>query len=198
MEVLLLKSENMRQALINSAIHTISEVGIDHATTKLLATNAGLNEVYIYRIFGGKEELFKETFTYIDKAFADAILGFLPIVYDKTFDIKLRFRKLFEKVWQYALDDKEQCSFFIRYYYSRCYTNDMSVERKMIYSKVMRIFETAFPYGTDTWWLFNHILDIIFSSAVKVLRQEIPDDKQTEENIFALLFAALQPHLKKF
>lgn len=191
-----MKSENMRQALIDSAIHTISEVGIDHATTKLLATNAGVNEVYIYRIFGGKEELFKETFTYIDKDFAAAIINFLPIAYDKSLGVEPRFRKLFEAVWHYALKDKEKCSFFIRYYYSRCYTSAMSEERKNIYAAVMKKFDTAFPYGTDTWWFFNHILDVVFSSAVKVLREEIPDNEQTEKNIFALLYAALQPHLK--
>lgn len=191
-----MQPEIIRKALIESAIHTISEVGIDHATTKLLATNANVNEVYIYRIFGGKDELFKETFTYIDRAFADAILSFLPVASDQTLDTKLRFKMLFKKVWQYALEDKEKCSFFIRYYYSRCYTNEMSRERKSIYFKVLKKFDTAFPYGTDTWWLFNHTLDVIFSSAVKVLRQEMPDNQQTEDNIFALLFAALQPHLK--
>lgn len=191
-----MKTEDTRLALINSTIHTISEVGIDHATTKLLATNADVNEVYIYRIFGGKEELFKETFTFIDKDFSAALLKFLPIVYDRRLDIKLRFQKLFEKVWQYALEDKERCSFFIRYYYSRCYTNLISEERKIIYAKVMKKFDTAFPYGTDTWWLFNHILDVIFSSAVKILREEIPDNEQTKEKIFELIYSAMQPHLK--
>ncbi len=60
----------------------------------------------------------------------------------------------------------------------------------------MRKFDAAFPYGTDTWWLFNCILDVIFSSAVKVLRDEISDNKKTAENIFELLYSALQPHLK--
>ena len=56
-------TEEMRIKLIESTIHTISKVGVDRATTKLLAGNAGLNEVYIYRIFGGKDGLFNETFT---------------------------------------------------------------------------------------------------------------------------------------
>ena len=191
-----MQSNNIRQALIDSAIHTISEFGIDHATTKLLAKNAGVNEVYIYRIFGGKEELFQEAFIYIDKAFAGAILDFLPIVYDKRVNVKLRFKQLFDAVWSYALQDKERCSFFIRYYYSHCYTAKLSNQRKEIYASVMRKFDTAFSYGTDTWWLFNHILDVIFSSAVKILREEIPDNEQTAEKIFSLLYSALQPHLK--
>lgn len=192
-----MKSEEMRLSLINSTIHTIAEVGIDHATTKLLATKANLNEVYIYRLFGGKDQLFKETFTYIDKEFSAALLSFLPLAYDKNLDSKTLYRRLFNQIWSYALDDKERCSFFIRYYYSRCYTAAMSEERKEIYSGVMRIFETAFPYGTDAWWLFNHVLDVTFSSAVKVLRNEIPETEETEEKIFDLLYSAIKPHLKK-
>lgn len=191
-----MKTEEIRFALINSAIHTISEVGIDHATTKLLATNANVNEVYIYRIFGGKEQLFKEAFIYIDKEFAAAILKFLPITYKNNLNIKVRFCQLFKRIWRYALEDKERCSFFIRYYYSRCYSNSISEERKDIYAKVMKKLDTAFSYGTDTWWLFNHILDVIFSSAVKILREEIPDNKQTEDKIFCLLYSAIQPYLK--
>ena len=191
-----MKKEDMRQALINSTIHTIAEVGIDHATTKLLAKNAGLNEVYIYRIFGGKEQLFKETFTHIDKEFASTMLKIVPNVYRKDLDVRSRFREIFSELWKYSLQDKERCSFFIRYYYSRCYTKAVSEERKETYANVLNKFSLVFVYSADTWWYFNHIMDVIFSSAVKVLREEIPDNAETEEKIFSLLFAVLEPHLK--
>ncbi len=192
-----MKTEDIRLALINSTIHTISQVGIDHATTKLLSSSIGVNEVYIYRIFGGKEELFKEAFTYIDKEFSAKLLQLIPIMYDPHADTKQRFKNYFNSMWQYVLADKEKYTFFIRYYYSRCYTNDMSKKRKSIYVNVMEKFDLAFSYGTDTWWLFNFILDVMFSSAVKVLREEIPDNEKTAEQIFEMLFTALQPHLKQ-
>lgn len=116
-----MRTEDMQIKLIKSTIHTISEVGIDRATTKLLATNAGLNEVYIYRIFGGKEELFKETFTYIDKEFSAMLLQLIPTMYNSHADIKQRFKNYFYALWQYVLEDKEKYTFFIRYYYSRCF-----------------------------------------------------------------------------
>ncbi len=187
----------IKQALIQSTIHTISEFGIDNATTKQLANHAGVNEVYIYRIFGGKEQLFKETFNFVDREFSSALLEFLPLTYNRKHDIETLFKNLFKLVWQYALDDKEKCSFFIRYYYSRFYTKKASEERKTIYSDVMKIFDTAFVRGTDTWWIFNHMLDIIFSSAIKVLRGEIPENEETEENIFNLLFPAIRQYFKK-
>ena len=192
-----MKSEDMRIALINSAIHTISQVGIDHATTKLLSSSIGVNEVYIYRIFGGKEELFRETFKYIDKEFSAKLLQLIPTMYNPHADIKQRFKNYFYALWQYILEDKEKYTFFIRYYYSRCYTTNITNERKNIYAGVMEKFNLVFSYGTDTWWLFSYILDVLFSSAVKVLREEIPNNEETAEKIFELLFAALQSHLKQ-
>ncbi len=186
----------IRQALIESAIHTISNVGIDSATTKQLATNAGVNEVYIYRIFEGKEDLFKEAFIYVDKDFSSALHSFLPAVYNNKLDASVRFKNLFKLIWQYAMHDKEKCSFFIRYYYSRCYTNEISKDRKQIHADVIKALNIAFPRNTDTWWIFNHILDVVFSSAVKVLRDELPDSEETQENIWELLFPVIKLYLK--
>ena len=189
-------NKDIKQALIDSTIHTISSVGIDSATTKLLAFNADVNEVYIYRIFGGKDNLFAETFDYVDKDFSAALAKFLPIAYAQNKTVESRFRCLFKLVWQYTVNDKEKCSFFIRYYYSRYYTNELSKKRKDIYANVLKIFDSIFVRGTDTWWLFNHILDIIFSSAVKVLRNEMQDNEKSQENIFNLLYPAIQQYLK--
>lgn len=190
-------NKDIKQALINSTIRTIANVGIDSATTKQLAQNADVNEVYIYRIFGGKENLFVEAFNYVDKDFSAALLKFLPIAYSQNKTTETRFRNLFKLVWQYMVDDREKCSFFIRYYYSRYYTNELSQKRKEIYANVLKIFNSIFTHGTDTWWLFNHILDVVFSTAVKVLRNEVQDNEATQETIFNLLYPALQQYFKK-
>lgn len=191
-----MSSQEIKLSLIKSAIHTISEVGIDHATTKLLAQNAGVNEVYIYRIFGGKDGLFKEAFMYIDKDFAESVHNFLPLVYNSHLPMRQQFKGIFDEVWKYALLDKENCLFFIRYYYSRCYMPDMSSERKAVYADIMKKFEIVFVPGTDTWWLFNHILDVIFSSAIKILRKEIPETQESANQVFDLLYPAIEQYLK--
>lgn len=191
-----MKTEEMRLSLIKSTINTISNVGIDRATTKLLASTAGLNEVYIYRIFGGKEQLFNETFKYIDKCFSNHLLKCFKLVFGKDTPIKEKFFDIFSGIWDFALQDKEQSSFFIRFYYSRYYTKQSSIDREKIYHKAMLLIKNIFKDDANIWWLFNYMLDVIFSSAVKVLRDEIPENQQTKQNIFSLLYAALEPNLK--
>lgn len=191
-----MQQSEIKQALIESTIHTISKSGIDNATTKQLAANAGVNEVYIYRIFGGKDQLFKETFNFVDKEFSSNLIKYLSIAYNHSNNIEARFRHLFKLIWQYAITDKEKCSFFIRYYYSRCYTKQISDERKTIYADVIKVLDTSFVRETDTWWLFNHMLDVVFSSAVKVLRGEITETEETADTIFNLLFPAIKQHFK--
>lgn len=52
----------VRNALIKSAIRVVSAQGIQNAMTKALSLDSGLSEVYIYRFFESKDDLFKRTF----------------------------------------------------------------------------------------------------------------------------------------
>jgi len=47
-----------RQRIIDAALRLFAEQGLDGTTTKQIATDAGVNEVTIFRIFGTKQELF--------------------------------------------------------------------------------------------------------------------------------------------
>ena len=82
-----MKRENVKCALINSAIDVIATQGLDKATTKLIANVAGLNEVYIYRNFNDKEDLFVKVFEYLDdnsfslKSFLHILLKLNPLFY---------------------------------------------------------------------------------------------------------------------
>ena len=62
----------IKELLIENAIHLIAEGGFEKATTKAL-TYCGdqlpaveMNEVYIYRLFGSKENLYEAAFARLD------------------------------------------------------------------------------------------------------------------------------------
>lgn len=187
-------SSDMRKAFIDSAIHVVASEGIDRTTTKALASSADLNEVYIYRIFGGKENLLRVTFDVLDLQFRDCLLRHIDVMYDTSLTMKERSWKFFNLVWDFIFSDKEKCLFFIRYYHSRFFDDYSIMDRRKTYQDVMDKFIPAFKKDIDVWLLLNHIFDVLFASAIKILRNEVENDERMAINTFALIYMAVEPY----
>ena len=186
-----MKKENMRQKLIESAIHVVAAEGIHKATTKAISTHSGINEVYIYRLFEDKDDLFAQTFAFIDNELIKHILKYEPIMKIQGIDYKERCNIFFKSCWNSILD-YDKCSFFIKYYYSHYFNSYSLQKRKQAYFNVIECFTPAFKEGTDVWRIFNRILDIVYSSIIKILRGEIPDDDEAAEDVFKVLYSAIE------
>lgn len=185
-----MKQEEMRQKLIQSAIHVVAAEGIHKATTKAIAAHSGVNEVYIYRTFKDKNDLFEQAFSLIDSELIAYIMKYAPIMEMKEIAIKERCHLFFLNCWKNILD-YEKCSFFIKYYYSQYYDSYSPLKRRRAYAKVIETFTPAFKSGTDVWRIFNRILDIVYSSIIKILRGEIPDNDETAVEVFEVLYSAI-------
>lgn len=189
-----MKQENIRQKLMGSAIYVVATEGIHKATTKAIATHSGVNEVYIYRLFEDKDDLFTQTFALIDSELIACILKYEPIMEMQGIEIEERCYIFFKSCWKNILD-YNKCSFFIKYYYSHYYNSYSPLKRRKAYSKVIESFSPAFKKGTDVWRIFNRILDIVYSTIIKILRGEIPDNDETAEDVFRVLYSAIEPFL---
>lgn len=189
-----MKQEEIRQKLMESAIHVVATEGIHKATTKAIAAHSGVNEVYIYRTFEDKEDLFAQTFALIDSELIACILKYEPIMQMKGIDIEERCHIFFRSCWKNILD-YDKCSFFIKYYYSQYYNSYSPLKRRKAYSEVIESFTPAFKSGTDVWRMFNRILDIVYSTIIKILRNEIPDNDETADDVFRVLYSAMEPQL---
>lgn len=49
--------QEMRQVFIDSAVRVVARDGLEKTTTKAIASEAKLNEAYIYKCFSGKDEM---------------------------------------------------------------------------------------------------------------------------------------------
>ena len=49
--------QEMRQVFIDSAVRVVARDGLEKTTTKAIASEAKLNEAYIYKCFSGKDDL---------------------------------------------------------------------------------------------------------------------------------------------
>ena len=52
-----LKAESTRQRIITAATNLFGKVGYTRATTRSIASTAGVNEVTLFRLFGSKQNL---------------------------------------------------------------------------------------------------------------------------------------------
>ncbi len=193
--IVTMEKEQLRNDLIQSAIHVVAQYGLDKTTTKRLAGELGINEVYIYRAFKDKDALLTEAFIAVDNEFSNFLLSALPVMEQTEIPISYRCFLLFSKVWQFILSDKEKCLFFILFYYSR-YFNRLDIrKRNERYRKVIAAMAPAFTEGTDVWGVLNHIFDTLFSSALKVIRGEITESETTPNEIFQRIYLSVSSHL---
>jgi hypothetical protein len=64
-----------------------------------------------------------------------------------------------------------------------------------MFESVTERFGRVFKQGTDIWHMLVYVLDIIFSSVIRVFRGDFPNTPETEKNVFELLYHSIQPYL---
>ena len=174
----------VRQALMKSAIRVVATQGIQNATTKALSIDSELSEVYIYRYFESKDDLFKQTFDSLDRELMSLMKRSLSRVNCKDTSVKEVFRSVFHDFWSFTLGDQNKCSFFIQYYYSSYYSTHSDEERKMIYQPLLELISPAFVDEGDVWIELNHMYDIVFPKLLRIIRGTMPNNDKTEESVY--------------
>ena len=112
----------IKELLIENAIHLIAEGGFEKATTKELTHSGGqlpdfkMNEVYIYRFFKSKENLYEAAFVRLDTELFYAFKRGVEIIGGFENDRKEKLGKFFSMAWQFVLGNEERCRCYVRYY----------------------------------------------------------------------------------
>lgn len=190
-----MKRENVKGALINSAIDVIATQGLDKATTKLIANVAKLNEVYIYRNFIDKEDLFVKVFEFLDDELVDAIACSLPVMMKDQFTIEDRCKTLFASVWKFLIGNENKCRSYISYYYSPYYNKYSAIRHDEIYKDIVEICSSAFIDGTDVLTALNCVLDIMLALAVKVFNGKLVNNEETAKVAYDFVYSAVRSKL---
>lgn len=190
-----MERSEVRHVLIEAVIAVIANEGMDKVTTKAVATRARVNETYIYRVFGDKAGLLRAAFSQLDSELIEAILKYIPVMQMTDIPIDERCRILFCLVWKFIIGEETRCTSFIRYYYSPYFRKYSEQEHKEGYREVVKQMTPAFREGADVWMLLNHILDFLLTSAFKIFLQQLPDTEQTANDLFRIIYAAMEPQL---
>lgn len=191
-----MKQQETRDTLINAAIQVIARDGLDKTTTKHLAAEAGVNEVYIYRLFEDKEDLYVKAFEKLDEEFVNEILEHLPVMYMNNVSFDDRCWIWFSFVWRFMFFNQKRAVTYIRYYYSpyfKQFSYEAHVKR---YKPVMDSIKPVFKEDANVWLIFTHILNTMLDFAIKVIEGEVPDNDDTAEHVFRLVYASSKQYLK--
>ena len=192
-----MKQEETRLRLIEGTIRTIAKEGLDKASTKQIGLATSINEAYIYRCFEDKEDMFAKTFAFLDEELAHICMAHISIMYQETLPYETRCKLFFSSVWKFLLGNSDKCLAFIRLYYSPYFLKYSVEEHKERYATFLDKFKVSFREEANVWMILNHILDTMLSFAVKVFNNSVPNDEDTAEHVFRLVYASAKQYFKK-
>ena len=192
-----MKNEDIRRRLINGTIFVIAHDGLDKASTKQIGLAASVNEVYIYRCFKDKADMFSKAFAAIDDELVSKALLHVPVMYIKEMDCELRCRAFFMSIWNYLIENRDKCFAYLRYYYSTYFTKYSADEHKARFEPLVKEFRPAFKYEADVWMIINHILNVMFDFAAKVHTDQMRSDDDYTEHVFRVIYHSIEQYFKK-
>ena len=190
-----MKQQELRQALIDGTIHVIAQNGLDKATTKAISQATGINEIYIYRLFENKENLFLKAFESLDQQLADKNMLHVEVMYIHEIDFETRCRIYFFAIWRYLMESEEKITMYLRYYYSPYFFNHME-EHKVRYAPVVEKFKDAFLEEADLWMILTHILNVMLDFAMKAHTGVMPNEDVYVEHVFRVIYASVKQYFK--
>lgn len=190
-------SVDCKAVLMDAVVHLTATSGIENLSTRTIADMAeGISgDVYIYTIFGSKENLLYETFLREDARYARVFEQSVAVLWEKGMAFENRLRNLWHTLWSWlAVANPETCLFLTRYSCS-CYFDDIVTENhhniwKPIYEKLRELLPT-----TDTVRLTETIESLLLNAAFGAIRDRAPISGIASENGYRMLEGLLGNHL---
>lgn len=96
-------SVDCKTVLMDAVVHLTAESGIENLSTRIIADTApGVSgDVYIYNIFGSKENLLLETFLREDAKYAEVFEKSSSVLWETGMALESRLRNLWHGVWSW-------------------------------------------------------------------------------------------------
>ncbi len=196
------REAEVKELLISNAIHLIAEGGFEKATTKDLTFCGGnlpdlkMNEVYIYRIFGSKENLYETAFQVLDNelfyAFRHAILE------NGRFeqDMPKKLYVFFLKAWSFILRNEERCRCYIRYYYSNYFKGRARENHRKLVLGVINEISPLFREEADVEAIMHSVFTAFLDFGIRVYNGDLEDNEINRPHIFNVLYCMMMTYLK--
>ena len=193
----------IKSLLISNAIDLIAEGGFEKATTKALTfyrdniPGIKMNEVYIYRLFGGKDELFGTVFGQLDKELFDVFQSVMKssgcLNGDNTKD---KLYEIFLTVWKFILLNENRCRTYVRYYYSFYFKGTSLEKHQRNFDAVVAWFRPLFLEEADAMAIMHTVFITLLDFAIRVYNGMIEDNEVNRPHIFNVLYCMMVTYFK--
>ena len=192
----------VRETLITNTIRLIAEGGFEMATTRAIVHSGEapkdmkLNEVYIYRLFGSKEQVYEEAFRRLDNQLVSALVNCLKSVGPLESDPRNQLYKVFVRTWRFLLKNEEYCRCYVRYYYSVYFRGDSLLKHRNSFDKIVAAFAPLFKEEADVTSIMHSVLTTLLDFAIRVYNEDLEDNNVNAEHIFNVLYCSMQSYFK--
>ena len=193
---------DIKSLLISNAIHLIAEGGFEKATTKELTYYKGnlpgakMNEVYIYRLFGGKESVYEAAFVYLDNELYDVFQGGMKAIGDFGVHTKKKLYEFFLMAWNFVLKNEERLRCYVRYYYSVYFKGESLEKHNRHFDAIVESFSPLFIEEADVKSIMHSVFTALLDFAIRVYNGELENNDINVPHIFNVLYCMMMTYLK--
>ena len=192
----------IREILIENTIRLIAEGGFEKATTKEI-THSGaapedlkMNEVYIYRLFGGKEALFEQAFLMLEHEVYHELLRCSTEELAKDGEQMDCWHRIFQRSWSFIRRNEARCHCYVRYYYSIYFKGNSLAAHNRHFDEVTKVFEPFFREQANVSAIMHSVFCTLLAFAIRSYNGELLDNEENRMHIFNVLYNMLKCYLK--
>ena len=191
-----LEVQEMRQVFIDSAVRVVARDGMEKTTTKAIASEAKLNEAYIYKCFSGKDDLLSAALHMEDVNFANLLQKTLPVMHMPGLSWKERAYILWKRSWDFILNEPADCIFYIRYYYSASCRAHAYETHLACFQPLIEKASKSFKPGTHMDMLIHQIFSTMLFFASRVMNGELENSEETTQWAFEQIYSFVVPNVR--
>ena len=170
----------MRQVFIDSAVRVVARDGLEKTTTKAIASEAKLNEAYIYKCFSGKDDLLSAALHMEDVNFANLLQKTLPVMHMPGLSWK----------------ERAYCIFYIRYYYSASCRSHAYETHLACFKPLIEKASKSFKPGTYMDMLIHQVFSTMLFFASRVMNGEMENSEETITWAFEQIYSFVVPNVR--
>ena len=197
------REAEIKELLVNNAIHLIAAGGFEMATTKELTHSGGslsgikMNEIYIYRLFGSKENLYAAAFGFLDNELFEAFNNAIDDFDGFPGNDKDKLYEFFLRAWRFVLKNEDRCRCYVRYYYSIYFKGESFETHNKRFITMLKKLSHHFKDEADVYAIFHSVFIMLFDFAIRVYNGEIEDNDINRPHVFNVLYCMMATYLKE-